>query len=266
MDLPVLYAKEALKNNLNVLGFSAHAPLPFPCTWTLPLENYPDYLEEITSLKRTFSENLEILCGLEIDYIPELWPQVKTTLNPSQLDYFIGSIHFIDQFNDGTRWSIDGSNEEFRSGWIEIFEKDSYALTHKYFEYTRQMVRDMKPPIIGHLDKIKMQYRPNCFIPESDPFYRNEVMQTLEEIAATSCIVEVNTRGVYKRNEESFYPSKWVLEEMAKLRIPVMVNSDAHRPHEISLLYDKAIEQLREAGFRQIMYLSQGKWIEQPLP
>jgi histidinol-phosphatase (PHP family) len=90
-------------------------------------------------------------------------------------------------------------------------------------------------------------------------------MQTLEEIAATSCIVEVNTRGVYKRNEESFYPSKWVLEEMAKLRIPVMVNSDAHRPHEISLLYDKAIEQLREAGFRQIMYLSQGKWIEQPL-
>lgn len=264
MEEPVLYAEEALKQNIKILGFSAHAPLPFPCTWTLPIENYKTYLETINSLK-TFSKKLEILCGLEIDFIPELWPQIKTMLKPGDLDFFIGSIHFVDRFEDGTPWSIDGSNEEFRKGWIEIFKKDSYALTHTYFEYTRQMIRDMQPPIIGHLDKIKMQHRSDCYIHESDPLYQDELKQTLKVIADSGSLVEINTRGVYKRNEKEFYPSKWVMAEMAKLKIPVMINADAHRPYEITLLHDKAMKQLIEVGYEEVTYFSHGNWISQAL-
>jgi len=133
-------------------------------------------------------------------------------------------------------------------------------LVHKYFEYTRQLVKEMKPPIIGHLDKIKMQYRKDCFIPDTDPVYRKELMFTLEEIASAGCIVEINTRGVYKRNEPDFYPSEWVLKEMCHLNIPVIVNSDAHRPHEVSLLHHKAIAQLQKAGYKKIKYLSDKNW------
>ena len=264
-ELPIVFAEEAIKQKLKILGFSAHAPLPFSCSWTLPIENYHSYLDSINSLKHKFSEHLEILCGLEVDFIPELWSQIKTLLRPEDLDFFIGSIHFVDKFEDGTPWSVDGSNEEFRKGWIEIFNGDSYKLTHKYFEYTRQMIREMKPPIIGHLDKIKMQHRPDCYISDADPYFRKEIMQTLEEIAVSGCIVEVNTRGMYKRNEKEFYPGKWVLAEMVKLNIPVLINSDAHRPPEVSFLFNEAMHLLRQVGFKQVMMLSKGRWINQPI-
>jgi histidinol-phosphatase (PHP family) len=262
IELPALYAQEAIKQNIKILGYSAHAPVPFPCHWTLPYEKYSGYLTAISSLKTQYSGGLEIYNGLEIDYIPDLWPQMLEILNPSQLDYFIGSIHFIDCFDDGTRWSIDGTKEEFRKGWEEIFHRDSYSLVRKYFDYTRQMVKEMNPPIIGHLDKIKMQYTGDCFIPETDTIYRKELMQTLEEIALIGCIVEVNTRGVYKRNEKEFYPSFWILTEMAKMKIPVMLNSDAHRPQELVLQFDMAVEKLKKAGYKSITYMSHGNWLE----
>jgi histidinol-phosphatase (PHP family) len=262
IDDPRLYAEEAVKQSMGVLGFSAHASLPFQCTWTLPYENYPVYLQTIKELKSEFADRLEVLCGLEIDYIPGLWPQIEKMLNPDQLDYFIGSIHFVDCFADGAPWSVDGSHEEFYKGWDEIFRKDSHALVRNYFEYTRQMIRFMKPPIVGHLDKIKMQYRPNCFIPESDTVYRKELSHTLEEIAAAGSIVEINTRGVYRRSELEFYPGKWVLEKMLDLKIPVVINSDAHRPNEISMLFPEAIIQLKQIGYKKVMRFSNKQWQE----
>lgn len=263
IEIPERYAQEAVSQSLQVLGYSAHAPLPFPCSWTLPYEKYEDYLQIVRKLKQDYKDQLEILCGLEIDYIPGLWPKISKMLHPEQLDYFIGSIHFVDAFNDGTPWSIDGSHDEFYKGWTEIFHKDSHALVRKYFDYTRQMVRDMKPPVIGHLDKIKMQYKDDCFIPETDKIYRDELLATLEVIAQYGGVVEINTRGVYRRGEPEFYPSQWLFKEMYLRNIPVMVNSDAHRPHEIILLRNEALKQLKDAGYKNIRHFYQGKWIDE---
>lgn len=259
---PRAYAESAIAQNLKILGYSAHAPVPFRCDWTIPLEKFQQYLTIIQLLKNEFTGKVEIYNGLEIDFIPDLWSQMEETIKPTQLDYFIGSIHFIDYYEDGTRWSIDGSNEEFQKGWNEIFHGDSHHLMRKYFSYTREMVKVMKPPIIGHLDKIKMQYNRQCFVPETDVVYREELMNTLEEIAATGSIVEINTRGVYRRNEPTFYPDFWVLCEMAKMNIPVMINSDAHHPNELILLFDRALEQLREAGYKSVSYFSKGEWLK----
>ena len=265
VEIPELYAREAVKQSLEVLGYSAHAPLPFPCSWTLPYEKYQDYLNAIRQLKQSYEGRLEILCGLEIDYIPGLWSKIREMLQPEQLDYFIGSIHFVDAFNDETPWSIDGSHEEFYKGWTEIFHKDSHSLVRKYFAYTRQMIRDMKPPVIGHLDKIKMQHKADCFIPETDPVYKEELLATVEEIAHFGGVVEINTRGVYRRGEPEFYPSQWLLKEMNRLNIPVIVNSDAHRPHEIVLLRTEALKQLKDAGYKSIRHFSAGKWIDEDI-
>lgn len=261
VDLPVTYAEEAVRLNLKVLGYSAHAPVPFASSWTLPKEKYQEYKHTIQQLKLEFSQKLEILCGLEIDYIPELWSEMKAFINPSQLDYFLGSIHFIDSFEDGTRWTIDGSNEEFKKGWEEIFQKDSHAVVRKFFGYTRSMTEQMRPTVIGHLDKIKMQYNPECFVDENDPVYRSELLETLRAIEAAGCIVEVNTRGVYRRKETELYPGFRVLQQMANMNIPVVINSDAHRSNEIINLFEFAASQLRKAGYKSSVYLTGGEWI-----
>jgi histidinol-phosphatase (PHP family) len=262
IEPPQAYAEEAVNRNLRALGFSAHAPMPFPCSWALPYGKYSRYLDTIQALKESYSEKIEIYCGLEVDYLPDLWPAMKRQLNLSQLDYYLGSIHFIDSFDDGTRWTIDGSNEEFRKGWAQIFDYNSHAVIQKFFEYTRRMVQEMNPPVIGHLDKIKMQYQPDCLIPNTDPFYQKELLQTLDVIAEASSIIEVNTRGMYRRHEPDLYPGFWVLEAMAKRNIPVMINSDAHRPEEVDQLFIFAATQLRKVGYRAIQYFSKGEWRE----
>ena len=162
-EAPELYAEEACKQSLKTLGYSAHAPLPFPCKWTLPYENYQTYLETIQSLKEKYRNRLEILCGLEIDYIPNLWPKINMMLNPAQLDFFIGSIHFVDCFDDGTPWSVDGSYKEFYKGWTEIFKCDSHTLVRKYFEYTDKILPSVHIVCIfiaisGHAAKYIEQY------------------------------------------------------------------------------------------------------------
>ncbi len=260
LEMPKTYVREAIRLNMKTLGFSAHAPLPFHCPCTLPIEKYEEYKNVISQLKNEFSDSIEILCGLEIDYIPDLWKELEGSIVPSSLDYFVGSIHFIDTYPDGTRWTIDGSNERFRKGWEEIFAKDSSAVITKLFKYTREMISVMKPSIIGHFDKIKVQNSKKCIIDENDGLYRAEVLETLQAIEASDCVVEVNTRGVYRRNEAELYPSFWILELMAKMNIPVVINSDAHRASELVNHFEYAADKLRKAGFKSRVYLTGGEW------
>ena len=261
----VCFVKEAISQGISILGFSAHAPVPFPTLWTMNPKRIGEYRSEIFRLKEEYSDQLEIYCGLEADFFPDILEQAQAFYSDYDWDFIIGSVHFLDTKPNGQRWCIDGSNEEFRVGWREITDNDPLLPVQKYFENTRNMVRRMNPDIIGHLDKIKIQYRPDCLIPETHPFYRKQVMDTLEEIAASDCIVEVSTRGIQKGQTFELYPSRWVIEKMYHLGIPVMINSDAHTPDTIAYGFDDAARILKEIGYRDAVTIKDNKWIGHPL-
>ncbi len=258
---PLAYVEEAIKLGYGALGFSSHAPVPFHCKWTMPDDKYENYTNSIENLKSVYSNEIEIYCGLEIDFIPDLLEYTKEFIHKKKLDYIIGSIHFIDQFDNGHQWAIDGSKEEFKKGLDEIFYGDYHEVIRRYFKYTRLMVKNMKPDIIGHIDKLKMQFPNEIIIPENDAVYKNEIYNTLEEIALSGCIVEINTRGVYKRREKEFYPGSWIIKEMSRLNIPVIISSDAHRPAELSGLFPEAVNELKKAGYKSLLTRKNNNWI-----
>lgn len=265
IEAPEEYAFSAIKNNMHSLGYSAHAPVPFQCNWPLPIERLEEYIATINGLKEQFSQQLEIYNGLEIDYTPTLWPQMKGIIKPERFDFSIGSVHFIDAYEDGTPWTIDGNNKDFLHGLKTIFGNNNQEVFRRYFAYTREMVRVMKPTIVGHIDKLKMQYYSSTINPAEDKVYRYEFMSTLEEIAATNCIVEINTRGIYRRNEKEYYPGIWAIKAMADLKVKVTVNSDAHRSSELINHWNEAHNMLREAGYKSVQVFSKGKWEEQEI-
>jgi histidinol-phosphatase (PHP family) len=127
------------------------------------------------------------------------------------------------------------------------------------------MVRVMKPDIIGHVDKIKIQHRPDCMVPDTHPFFRQQLMATLEEIAATDCIVEVSTRGIQKEQTPDYFPGQWAIAEMQKMGIRVTISSDAHTPNTLTFGFEQAETMLRENGYRAVMVLKNGQWEEQAL-
>lgn len=265
-EAPVKYIQAAIEKGLVSVGFSAHAPAPFDCNWAVPSNRLKKYIEEIESLKKEYHSQIQIYLGLELDYFPDIVPYSREILRSGAFDYFIGSVHFIDTYPDGRRWTIDGPHEEFRKGFAEVFNNDAIEVTRKFFDYNRKMIRDLNPPVIGHMDKLKMQRRPDCFISDDHPVFREELLRTLECAQKAGAIVEINTRGIYKKRDDNFYPGSQVFNEMHNMGVKVMVNSDAHLPHEIDAEFGTAFSALCTAGYKEhyILVNNQFKAIEIP--
>ncbi len=221
-------------------------------------ESLSEYISEINKLKS--QNNIQLYTGLEIDYIPN-------QISPSDfkmLDYTIGSVHFVDSFEDGEGWEVDLTHEIFMNGFERIFKRRIKDVIGRYYELTRDMCERSSPTIVGHLDKIKIQNRNNQFFNESDTWYREEILKTLDTIQKSEAIVEVNTRGVYQKKTATTYPSPWIVTECFKRNIPVTISSDAHHPDDLTNYFPATAKMIFDIGYRKISVISDGFW--QSLP
>lgn len=248
--------KTAHQDGLLALGISSHAPLPFSKEWCMKPEALDAYLQSIKILKSKKS-NLQLYAGLEVDYIPN---KISPAHFRNVLDYTIGSVHFVDQLPNGDGWEIDGSHQLFLKGLTEIFQNNMKDAVGRYFELTREMIRNSPPNLIGHLDKIKMQNGEGKFFQETDAWYKTEVLQTLDVLAKTDCILEVNTRGIYQKKVTTPYPSPWVLKEALDRHIPITLNSDAHHPKDLTNCFEETALLLTSIGFKKMRILLDEKW------
>jgi len=242
------------------LGFSSHAPLPFPCEWCIKKEELPQYFQDIEQLKILHPE-LEILRSLEIDFIPGV---ISPFEYKDELDYLIGSIHFVDRFSDGTHWEIDGNHTLFLKGLKEIFNDDIRAAIVRYYELVREMIFASAPDIVGHLDKIKIQNQDGKLFNESDKWYKDEVLKTIKLIDQAELITEVNTRGLYQKKSASTYPSRWILEELHKRKMPVTLSSDAHHPEDLTNTFAETAKMLSDIGFKTVSMFTHGMCVQVP--
>jgi histidinol-phosphatase (PHP family) len=255
------YVLEASHLKLKSLGFSSHAPLPFTCAWSMTNENLSEYLNEIETLRKRLIA-VELYKGLEVDYVPG---KTGVSLFRHLLDYTIGSIHFVDQLPDGNPWEIDGPQTLFLTGLQQIFRNNIQDAVVRYYELTREMVKNDCPDVIGHLDKIKIQNKNNQLWDESEDWYRYEVRKTLDLIADAGAIIEINTRGLYQGKTSETYPGNWALHYILEKKIPVTLNSDAHHPDQLIKGFQVTICQLCTLGFKEVMVLSEGHWKSIPL-
>ncbi len=223
-------------------------------------ENLSDYLQAVDKLKTQHKE-IDLYKSLEIDFIPNV-------ISPSdfapQLDYTIGSVHFIEKFPDGTPWEIDGLHSLFLEGYEKIFHSNIKEVISRYFELTRLMVTSSSPTIIGHIDKIKIQNVDGKFFNETDRWYQDEVTKTLNSIQQYGGIIEVNTRGLYQKKSTTPYPSPWMLAQILKKEIPITLSSDAHHPSDLTNQFEETASLLASMGFKTLTILHEGKWKSYP--
>ena len=246
------YVQAAMQKGLRTLGFAGHAPVPFPCTWTLPPPLLPEYLDAGRELQNTYRDKLEVLVGLEVDYIPEIISPTAAQIRALKLDFTVGSVHFIGRLAGGELWTADGPAEELEQGVQESFDGDIRKAVEEYYRRMSAMVGSAPPDIIGHFDVIKKNNRGGEYFSESSAWYRVLVDETLDAVAASPCILEINTGGIVRNTSGALYPSEWILEQALRREIPVMINSDAHWPDQLDGFYNEAASMLREIGFREL--------------
>ena len=224
------YVQRAIELGIDIYGFSEHAPMDFDPKYRLAIEEIQAYTTDILRAKETYKNDIQILLGYEVDW---LQGHMREDILAADVDYLIGSVHFID------KWSFD--NPEFIGGWKD---KDIDEIWKAYFEASEAMAKSGKFDVVGHLDLIKVFK----FMPKQD--VRVLAKNVLKAIKKSNMVMEVNTAGLRKPVEE-IYPSPALLEEAYALDIPITFSSDAHAIEHIGAGYDSATALAKDVGYTQ---------------
>ncbi|MFK7922610.1 MAG: histidinol-phosphatase [Bacteroidia bacterium] len=254
------HVKKAVSLGMPVFGFSSHAPVSFETTWAMPMEKLATYITEARRLQQAYTDQIELYVGLEVDYIPEIVGPSSPYIVDADLDYTVGSVHFVNAFADGKPWEIDGPHTLFLHGVKEIFEGDVRAAITQYYALTQEMIEVDCPDIVGHIDKIKMQSEEDQLFDTESDWYRNLVIETLEVAKSADVIVEVNTRGAYKKRDGGTYPSPWIIKTMQEMGIRICLNADSHHPNELVAAFGEAAEIIKNADYQELWALKDGEW------
>lgn len=247
----------AIEKGFASLGFSGHSPMDFPNDWGMTEEKLPLYIAEINRLKEKYKDQIEVICGIELD-------ADYTDVVLSDFAYSIGSVHQL-RFGDEVYY-LDYSADETRRCINNHFDGNASFLAKAYFERLADFVVNTHVNVVGHFDLIMKFRKTDEIFDESDPVYRNSALDGVRKIleAKPGMIFEVNTGAMYRKGNEVPYPAKFILEEIHRLGGKVTVSSDAHCVESLDFAYDKAEALCRECGFNEIYSFRNGVFVANP--
>ena len=225
----------ALGKGLEEIGFSDHVCLK-PVAWGIRLEDIPVMTGQILDLKLKYEDQIRIRFGIEMDYFPGREEELSELIRRIPVDFVIGSVHFIGD------WNFD-TDQSFYGKW------SNDKLYEKYFTLVQQAAASGLFDVIGHLDLIK-KFR---IYPETNQDKLFE--DTIAIIKENHLVVELNTGG-FDRECAEFFPEPRLLEMCFRQQVPVTLSSDAHRTEQVARHYESAVALLKQIGYSEIIGFS----------
>ena len=177
---------------------------------------------------------VNVKTGIEMDYTPGEEDEIADFLDGFELDYVIGSIHYLDD------WMFDHPDykDEYQNWDID-------ELYQEYFAYVEEAAESGLFDLLGHLDLIKVfDFRPDGDVVKL-------ATPALEVIAQNDLVIEINTNGRNKPADE-FYPSRGILEKAYELGIKVTMSSDAHSAGRVGENLTEVRNMLLDIGYEQL--------------
>ncbi len=233
---PGEYVKHAHEIGLKVIGFSDHCPAPtnFDTDCRMDLSQIKKYIEMVEEAKAN-PYGVNVLCGMEIDYVQGRMDEVSSLIKSYDFDYIIGSVHYVDDYPFDHPDFIDRWNtpEMIRYVW------------NKYADLLKDMVSSFKLDIIGHIDLPKKF----GMVPSNmDPFL-SKLAEVVQLASSKKVLIEINTAGKRKPIKE-FYPSLNILKLIKKNGGAITFGSDAHCPTEVGFGFEEAASLAINADFK----------------
>ncbi len=238
------YVEAAIAAGIDVFGFSDHAPMDFDPKYRMKFSEMAAYRESVMRVKTACRDRIEILFGYEVDYLEG---HMDRRVLDADVDYLIGSVHFLDG------WGFD--NPEFIGRYAH---EDIDEIWHRYFDAIARMARSGLFDIVGHLDLVKVFK----FMPKGDIL--SIAGPALDAVAEAGMALEINVAG-YRKPVAEAYPSPALLDAAFSRGIPVTFGSDAHAPDQVGLFRERAETLAKAAGYRECVYFRNRKKITVPI-
>ena len=185
------------------------------------LDDYLDLIRKVREEKFP----VRILFGLEVCYFQEFEDFIRSTTRDRNLDFLLGSVHFVDGF------AFDHKVEH----WAAV---DVDVIYDRYFETSVSLAESGLFDGIGHPDAIKLfGHRPSYPLTE---YYE----RLAAALAGNSMYADQNS-GVFRRcpDTSTLGMDKELISILKKHNVPMITSSDAHCPEDVGYM----IRELRQA-------------------
>jgi HisJ family histidinol phosphate phosphatase len=239
---PEEYATQGVQSGLKGIIFTCHCPMPegFWPTVRMADAEFDTYLDIVQRTAKAFRGKLDVRLGLESEYFPGMEPWIEKLHQRADFDYILGAVH----------WQARDYLAKFETGTIEAFRKT-------YFNHLAVSAETGLYDCLAHPDLVK-NYHPDSWCLA---IVKENIASALDRIAATGVAMELNTSGLNKSYSE-MNPGLEMLRMMADRQIPIVIGSDAHRPHRVGEHFMTALSHLQEAGYDQVGYFLNRKRID----
>jgi len=247
------YVRTAIAKGLDEIAFTDHVPLyfmegddPLP-EFAMAKDELDGYVAEVLALREEFRGDIDVLLGLECDYVEGREPELRSLLSPYPWDVLLGSVHWvagawIDAPGSARRHEVEGS----RAIFSEYYRLLSLAAASGMFD------------VLTHFDLPKKFGHRRPFECAGDE------AAAVEAARESGIAVELSSAGLRKPIGEP-YPAPPLLRALVLAEIPLVLSSDAHAPQEVAWGRAAILETAAAAGAVEHVSFSRRKRTRHPL-
>lgn len=234
------YAERAEQKGLRGITFTCHSPMPdgWDAGLRMTLAQLPQYVEMVERTREEFAGRVDVQLGLESDYFPGMEGWIEDVHSRADFSYILGSVHAL--------------TKEFKARYLDGSTRLEYEKS--YFENLAQAAETGLYDCLSHPDIVKIAHPKQYAVAD----HLDTIRRVLDRIAAAGIAMELNTSGLNKSYPE-MNPGMEMLSEMALREIPVVLGSDSHDAYRVGADFDKALDNLRDAGYDRVSYFLKRK-------
>ena len=202
------YAEAAIRAGFRVLGFSDHAPMPFPdgheSGFRVKKADTADYFASLAALREEYRGRVGLHIGLEVEYFPALFPAFLEYIRPFPVEYLILGQHFI--------W-------EEREGSGSFADTKDPARLAAYYENVLAGVQTGKFLYVAHPDVLHYT--------GDEAAYEALTRDFLQRLRPFGIPLEINRLGM---SDGRIYPREAFWRLAGELGFEAVIGMDAHSP------------------------------------
>lgn len=233
-----IQVERCLSLGMTELCITDHHDYATGMTEEIFLLDFSSYLFQLRSLQEEYSDRIRIGIGVELGLQIHIQDYLEQLTRSLDVDYIIGSCHFIDQ--------MDPYYPSFFQGRTER------AAYERFFEVSLKRIQTLSCfDSFGHLDYV-VRYGPATNQNYSYFAYQDYIDPILKTLIEKGIALECNTAG-FKYGLSHPNPTEDILRRYRQLGgEQITLGSDAHTPEYIGHAFDRTKAILIDCGFRYL--------------
>lgn len=144
------YVESAINLRADRIVFTDHAPFPGnPFRNRMGIEELPEYVTSMKALKKEYAGQIEVLFGLEIEYLPSFQVYFQELYDSKNFDLLMLGQHFYENEDGSYSFQNEDKSEEFKGlrsaivSGIETGLFDAVAHPDRIFRRCKEWNSDM---------------------------------------------------------------------------------------------------------------------------